>query len=207
MNNRILMRIDFQNDFVHPQGNLTIDNQPLIDKHQKFAQGLFVESFDKIIDSYDTHFNETYNNTLESQSYPIHCVYGTWGWEQAAPFKEGLPVIDIYKSTTNIWNEAKNYQILNDSWQGKEVYLCGVLSDVCVIQAMNGLLKRGAKVVIIEDLCQGAQMQINDIIQQDVYKPFLEQRKLKSITTAQFHRSQLLDKKIQYNLVNRIKGE
>ena len=201
------MRIDFQNDFVHPQGKLTIDNQLLIDKHQKFVQGLFVKSFDKIIDSYDTHFNKTYNNTLESQSYPIHCVYGTWGWKQAAPFKEGLPVIDIYKSTTNIWNESKNYQVLNDNWKDKEVYLCGVLSDVCVIQAMNGLLKRGANVVIIEDLCKGAELQISDILQQDVYKPFLEQGKLKSITTTQFYRKQVLDKKVQYNLVNKSRGE
>ena len=207
MNNRILMRIDFQNDFVHPQGNLTIDNQRLIDKHKNFAQGLFADSFDKIIDSYDTHFNETYNNTIESQSYPLHCVYGTWGWSQAVPFKEGLPVIDIYKSTTNIWNEVKNYQVLSDNWQDKEVYLCGVLSDVCVVQAMNGLLKRGANVVIIEDLCQGAEHQMSDILQKDIYKPFLEQGKLKSITSTQYHRKQLLDKKIQYNVVNKSRGE
>ena len=109
MNKRILLRIDFQNDFVHPQGNLTIADEELIDRHQKFANNLFNNSFDEIIDSYDTHFEDTYPNTNEAQNFPIHCVYGTWGWQQAAPFKDGLDVKKIYKSTTNIWNETKAY--------------------------------------------------------------------------------------------------
>ena len=40
MNKRILMRIDFQNDFVHPQGDLTISDIDLIERHQKFANSL-----------------------------------------------------------------------------------------------------------------------------------------------------------------------
>ena len=34
MTNNILMRIDFQNDFVHPHGALTLNNPELIIKHQ-----------------------------------------------------------------------------------------------------------------------------------------------------------------------------
>lgn len=207
MTNNILMRIDFQNDFVHPHGALTINNPDLITKHQQFADSLFKHSFDKIIETYDTHFAETYPQTIEAQNYPPHCLYGTWGWQQAAPFKPELDVIKMYKSTTNIWNEAKNYKNLAEDWQDKNVYLCGVLSDVCVQQAMNGLLKCGANVIIIEDLCQGAQKQICDILQTDPYLRFVESGHLKSITTAQFFRSQLLSKKIEYNLVNRAIGE
>ena len=77
MNKRILFRIDFQNDFVHPNGSLTISDEKLIEKHQKFANNLFKNSFDKIVDSYDTHFRETYNDTLEAQSFGEHCIYGT----------------------------------------------------------------------------------------------------------------------------------
>ena len=207
MTNNILMRIDFQNDFVHPHGALTLNNPDLIAKHQRFADSLFEHSFDKIIETYDTHFAETYPQTIEAQNYPPHCLFGTWGWQSAAPFKPELQVTKMYKGTTNIWNEAKNYKDLTDDWQDKNVYLCGVLSDVCVQQALNGLLKRGAKVIIIEDLCQGAQMQISDILQTDPYQRFVESEHLKSMTTAQFFRSQLLSKKIEYNLVNRAIGE
>lgn len=201
MNEKILVRIDFQNDFVHPHGLLTISDTDLIEKHQKFADSLFKGSFDKIIDSYDTHFNETYPNTLEAQNYGIHCVFGTWGWQQAAPFKRELNVMPIYKSTTNIWNEAKAYKDLSDDWSGKDVYLCGVLSDVCVVQALNGFLKKGANVIVIEDLCKGLNEEITDILKNDVYQTFINEGRLKSITSQQFFRSSLLAKKIEHNMV------
>lgn len=207
MNNRILMRIDFQNDFVHPHGALSLNAPELIEKQQKFADSLFNNSFDKIIDTFDTHFAETYHETIEAKSYPLHCVKGTWGWQQAAPFKPELEVTNMYKSTTNIWNEVRHYADLAADWQGKEVYLCGVLSDVCVQQAMNGLLKKGANVVILEDLCQGAQRQIGDILQDEVYRPFIESGKLKTINSAQFFRQNLIEKKIAHNLVNKALGE
>jgi len=207
MKKNILIRIDFQNDFVHPHGALTINSMDLIEKHQQFADGLFNNCFDKIIETYDTHFSETYGETFEAQDFPLHCVFGSWGWQQAAPFKPDLNVTKMYKSTTNLWNEVKNYRDLNDDWSDKNVYLCGLLSDICVQQAMNGLLKRGANVIILDDLCQGANKQISDIIQEDCYRPFVDSGKLKTITTAQFFRCALLQRKIQHNLVNKSLGE
>ena len=207
MKNNILIRVDFQNDFVHPHGALTINNPQLIEQHQQFADSLFKNSFGQIIDTYDTHFSETYNDTIEAKSYPPHCVFGTWGWQQAAPFKPELSVMKLYKSTTNMWNEISQYRLLNENWKDKNVYLCGVLSDVCIQQAMNGLLKRGANVIIFDDLCQGLNYQISDILSDEKYQPFVESGQLKSITTSQFFRSSLHDKKIEHNLVNKSLGE
>ena len=204
MNKRILCRIDFQNDFVHPEGKLTISDIELIDRHQKFANNIFNNSFDMIIDSYDTHFDETYNNTIEAQSFNKHCVYGTWGWQQAAPFRDNLNVIPIFKSTTNLWNERNNNQILQYQYSNKtDVYLCGVLSDICVKEAMDGFLKHGANVIIIEDLCKGLNYEITDIFQNDEYKDFVESERIKTITTQQFFRQKLLSKKIEHNMVIR----
>ena len=66
---------------------------------------------------------------------------------------------------------------------------------------MNGLLKRGAKVCVFEDLCQGLNEQIPDIISRPEYTDALQSGQLKSITSAQFFRSELLNKKIEHNLV------
>lgn len=202
MKERILMRIDFQNDFVHPQGKLTISDTDLIDNHQKFANSLQKEMFDQIIDSYDTHFQETYDNTLEAKNFPPHCIFGSWGWHSAAPFKENIETVKIFKSTTNIWNEKNAYKVLSQDWQNKDVYLCGVLSEICVYQAMKGLLKRDANVIVIDDLCKGLNAQISDILQHPDFQPFVESGKLKSITSAQFFRQSLLEKKIEHNLVH-----
>lgn len=40
MNERFLVRIDFQNDFAAPEGALTINNPDLIVRHQRFADSL-----------------------------------------------------------------------------------------------------------------------------------------------------------------------
>ena len=203
MNKRILCRIDFQNDFVHPDGSLTISDVELIERHQKFANNLFKNSFDAIIDSYDTHFEETYHNTIEARTYGKHCIYGTWGWQQAAPFKECLDVTPIFKSTTNIWNEKENNQVLQNSFNNTDVYLCGVLSDVCVKEAFDGFLKHGANVIILEDLCKGLNQEITDILQNGTYHALAEYGRIKSITSQQFFRQELLSKKIEHNMVIR----
>ena len=45
------------------------------------------------------------------------------------------------------------------------------------------------------------------ILKEDVYQPFIEVGKLKSITTAQFFRKSLNAKKIAHNLVHRDLGD
>lgn len=48
MNERFLVRIDFQNDFAAPEGALTINNPDLIARHQRFADSLQKGMFSEI---------------------------------------------------------------------------------------------------------------------------------------------------------------
>lgn len=200
MKERILVRIDFQNDFVASDGNLTINSPELIVRHKRFNQSLQKGMFTKIIDAADTHFEETYSQTKEAEPFPLHTVYGTWGWQKAAEFKDNIPVINIYKSTTNLWNEEKTYALLQQNWKGKDVYLSGVLSDICVKQAMNGFLQRGANVTILDDLCLGANQQMPEILQKPVYQKAIDAGFLHMMTSQQFFRMILNEKKCQFNL-------
>jgi len=207
MNKRILARIDFQNDFVAPEGALTINNPDLIVRHQRFADSLQKGMFGEILDFRDTHFAETYGQTREAEHFPLHTEFGSWGWKPAAVFKDNIPVGTFFKSTTNLWNEANQYAKLQQNWQDKEVYLCGLLSDICVQQGMDGFLRRGAKVTVLEDLCQGAVKQIPEIIGEPKYARLVDEGRLRHITSAQFFRSILLEKKLNYNLVNTCGGK
>lgn len=202
MNERILMRVDFQNDFVDPEGKLTLNNLDLIYKHQHFCESLHCGMFAQIVDVADTHFEETYGATKEAETYPPHALYYSWGWHKAVDFKENIPLINLYKSTTNIWNEERNYALLQQDWKGKNVYLCGVLSDVCVRQAMDGFLKRGAKVSVLEDLCMGAQKQMSEIVSEPQYNQVREERQLRLITSAQFFREAIAERKQQLQVLN-----
>ncbi|MCX4349825.1 MAG: cysteine hydrolase family protein [Alphaproteobacteria bacterium] len=202
MNERILARIDFQNDFAAPEGALSINNPELIARHQRFADNLQKGMFSEIWDFRDTHFAETYAQTKEAESFPLHTEFGSWGWEAAAALKDNIPVCTFFKSTTNLWNEVNQYAALQQDLRGKNVYLCGLLSDICVQQGMDGFLRRGAKVTVLEDLCQGMNKQIPEIVSEPKYQKFVEEGLLRHITSAQFFRSILLEKKLNYNLVN-----
>lgn len=206
MTERILVRIDFQKDFVHPKGALSINNPELIGRHERFAGNLQKGMFAEIVDVSDTHFAETYNQTKEAESFPLHTVFGSWGWLSAAEFKDNIPVRKLYKSTTNLWNEVNQYAVLQQDWRDKQVFLCGLLSDVCVQQGLDGFLRRGAVVTVLEDLCQGVDKQIPEIIREPKYERSVAEGRLRHITSAQFFRSILLEKKLNHNLVNTSRG-
>ena len=74
MNERILMRVDFQNDFVDPEGKLTLSDTDLINRQQHFCNSLQKGMFNQIIDVADTHFEETYKATKEAEAYPLHSI-------------------------------------------------------------------------------------------------------------------------------------
>lgn len=206
MKQRIFVRVDFQNDFVHPNGALSIKNPELIEKMQHFCSSLQQGMFDYIIDTADNHFAETYSQTPESDTYPIHCIHGTWGWQPAAELKDNIPVVRLYKSTTNLWNELPNYKLLQQDWSNTEAYIGGVLTDVCVRQAMSGFLKRGAKVILLEDLCQGADKQVPELMAMPQYGMYAADGRLCMMSSAQFFRGRLHERKCELNLVKTCRG-
>ncbi len=185
MEKEIFIRIDFQNDFVHPKGALTISAPDLIKRHKDFVKKLKPHMFDHFLDTYDTHFKQTFPLTKENLSYPVHCVFNSWGWRNAAPLAPHFKTKKIYKSTTNLWNEKPQYTFLNQSFEKKNIYLCGVLSEVCVKEALDGFLKLGANVYIIEDLCQGLNAQIKDLLKENFYQSFIKKGQLHIITSHQ----------------------
>ena len=67
-------------------------------------------------------------------------------------------------------------------------------------QAMNGFLSRGAKVTVLEDLCMGANQQMPEIIQQPAYQKAVEAGALRMMTSQQFFRQVLNEKKSQFNM-------
>ena len=186
MKKRIWVRVDFQNDFVDLDGILTINDVVLINRYQPFCNSLQRGMFAAIIDIADTHFEETYAVTAKAADYPLHAAYYTWGWHKAAEFKDNIPLTNLYKSTTNIWNEENNYTLLQQNWRDKDIYLCGLLSDVCVREAMDGFLNRGAKGRLLEDLRKGVQRQLPEIVAEPQYAEFLTGRQLHMMTSAQF---------------------
>jgi nicotinamidase/pyrazinamidase len=145
MQQRILLVIDYQNDFTSKAGALYVPESeglaPNIDRLIKSG------GFDKIIATQDWHpadhscFNTSSDPLLYQRLWPPHCVKNTWGAQ--------LSLFSIEREADVIWRKGKNRDV--DSYsaardyegtltgllklvQSEEVWLCGVALDCCVKQ-------------------------------------------------------------------------
>ncbi|MDR1694834.1 MAG: cysteine hydrolase [Lactobacillaceae bacterium] len=186
MKKRTLVIVDFQNDFVHPNGALTVNSPELIERMKQFAKGLQKDMFERILITADNHDKDAYHLIEEAELFPPHCLKGSWGWEYAVDLNDNIPCMTLYKEGNDIWDEEHNYKELQENWEGREVYIAGLVSDICVKKAMDGFLKRGAKVTVFEDLTQGLEKSIKEVISDDKYKSFVASGAVSCITARQF---------------------
>jgi len=127
---KYLIVIDMQKDFV--DGSLgTPEAQAIVPNvEKKAADG----NYDKVLFTFDTHY-ENYMNTLEGKKLPVpHCVKGTAGWESVLS-AETLGINETIIKNTFGYNNwlMKLYDV--DS-----IELVGLCTDICVIS--NALILR-----------------------------------------------------------------
>jgi len=127
--NKLLIVIDMQNDFV--TGTLGSEAAqaivPTVDA--KLRAAYFAG--DKVIFTRDTH-DENYMNTQEGKNLPVlHCIKGTLGWEIIDALKPHAKMIAdvIDKPTFGSLDLAKQI----DAKEYKEIELCGLCTDICVV--------------------------------------------------------------------------
>jgi nicotinamidase-related amidase len=180
MNKKILMIVDYQNDFVKEDGKLCVPGainikeniQKLIDK----------KIFDKKLISFDTHPNKIkYQQTDEYKIYgfDIHCEYKKEGWwlhgiklPNYEKFKEKISTInnvfqkieiedEVYftKDKFDIWDNQQTFQKYIEQNIDKTdiIYIVGVATNYCVFSNAMGFVKRGYKVKIVSDCVKEIQ--------------------------------------------------
>jgi len=110
---RILDIVDMQDGFMVQGSDLPVgSNQEgageIIDPTNEFFQKLTDSVFDLALFKYDTHFAGEYIHSPESQTFPIHCEYGTNGWQLVVDpdlLPGGLPRMYMSKNTFNMWED------------------------------------------------------------------------------------------------------
>ena len=76
---KILIVVDYQNDFVNPNGALPVPNAiNIVDNIQSRIDS---DEYSARIYTFDTHTAATYKGSPEEAIFPIHCEYGTEGWK------------------------------------------------------------------------------------------------------------------------------
>lgn len=85
-------------------------------------------------------------------------------------FKNYSVYKDLYKikdfKNEVIWENIDDFL---STWKNKkvEIYIIGVASDFCVKYAIDGYIKRGYDVFVIQDLTQGIKKEIIDVLKED----------------------------------------
>jgi nicotinamidase/pyrazinamidase len=116
---KILMVVDYQNDFVDPKGALPVQGaNKLVNNIQKRINS---NEYEHTIYTFDTHTKEDYKDSDEQQLFPnIHCEYKTKGWD----FYKIKPVFaEKFNELTN--NKNNYFEMLenvfdNENYQGKK---------------------------------------------------------------------------------------
>lgn len=172
----ILWVVDVQNDFMLPNGKLYVKDAekiiPNIEKSIKWAK----KNDMPIFYSADYHFKdskELSSNPDFVNTFPEHCMSYDKGWElvdEIKPNKQiNLTWKDIYDDAElqHLSNKMDGVVVLKDEFDvfsGNKntdrfieiinpdvVYVCGVVSEICVAQAVNGFLNRSINTILLDD--------------------------------------------------------
>jgi len=178
--------IDTQYDFVSPRGKLYVPGAEKFKGKWGFLTRLAQKKKVPILASLDSHVQ----NDKEFRQFPPHCIRGSRGERKISstliksyfildskPYslsellavKERYDQIIIRKPTFSVFSNP-NTALLLDMYMPEEIYLYGLAAEFCVKAALEGLLKRGERVWVVEDAVVAIEKQKAEFIFQQLKK-------------------------------------
>lgn len=174
---KVIYVVDAQRDFMNQDGTLYVPDSENIKKNIKSVMTLSYQNDVLMLGSMDTHAVDD----EEFNSFPKHCVIGTTGQDiisEVVVHNDALIYtvpnngngIDMYivdnswqiffeKQTIDIWDKTKgqpdNLETVLRYEDVATVYIIGVATNLCVLAAVKGFIKRKYKVTVIEDCIKG----------------------------------------------------
>jgi nicotinamidase/pyrazinamidase len=158
----VFLDIDSQLDFLYPAGALYVPGAEQIlpaiaclNRHAA-AHGI------SVVSTVDAHTE----NDPEFRVWPHHCVAGTLGQRKAEPTLldrrivvpnrdcaidlAGARQIIVEKQTVDLF-QAPNLPRILDLLGGDSCVVYGVVTEICVLHAVRGLLRAGRRVTVVTD--------------------------------------------------------
>ena len=132
----LLLIIDYQNDFVHKDGTLSLGEKAssFDEALHDYIKAKYKSEFDYIVYTKDIHDRDTWGFVEESSSFPFHCGNGEFGsriYGKTGELLENLKnVICLTKSEFELdYVDIQLVLALADT-----ITVCGVATDICVLQ-------------------------------------------------------------------------
>ena len=180
--NRVFWDVDTQVDFMEPEGKLYVpDAVELKQNLKRLVDYARVEGIVHVASADDHELTDPEISAEPDfrNTYPPHCLRGTRGaarieeTEQAeplplslVPYPPGLVPgliadrreILLLKKNFNVFTNPNTDPIL-DALDPDEIVVFGVATDVCDDTAIRDFLRRGRRVVFVEDAARGLDEQ------------------------------------------------
>jgi nicotinamidase/pyrazinamidase len=173
----LLMIVDMQNDFVTKNGSLYF---PQAEKIKPVVIDIVK---DRMKRGYDLIFTKDWHdpNDLEFKRFPVHCVKETYG---AEIFDDLKFIIRNYSKINFVMKKrfsafyGTNFDDILKNLSPKNVEICGVDTNICVLYTVEELKNRDYDVVIYENgvasynekLHEFAISQIRDVLGAEIEK-------------------------------------
>ena len=149
LKNKLLVVVDYQNDFV--DGSLGFERAKQIEPAVCDKISSYLSNGYDVVFTMDTH-PQKYLFTSEGRHLPVkHCIKGTPGWNlhgKVAELAQGHTLIE--KPTFGGLELARYIESKNYS----EIELCGIVSNICVIS--NAVMAKAASPeseITVDALC------------------------------------------------------
>lgn len=158
---RLLVVVDFQNDFVC--GSLGFEKAKELEK--VILEKINEYKNDDIIFTLDTH-EDDYLNTIEGEHLPVkHCIKGTSGHEIYGKIKEISKNYPCIEKETFASKELLHF-IENKSFTYESIEICGLVSDICVIS--NAIIAKAAspksKILVDKKATSSANLKMQEMV-------------------------------------------
>lgn len=157
---RLLVVVDYQNDFV--DGILGFAGAEKIAPRIASLINEFRSNGDEVVFTFDTH-NADYMKTTEGQYLPApHCLKGTAGWELYPEIAPLLKDSKTFEKPSFGSNELGHYI---ENHQFDEIYLCGLVSDICVFS--NAIIAKSfaspyCKIKVVRDATSSFDLEMQE---------------------------------------------
>lgn len=179
MKKKVLVVVDYQNDFVDPKMALPVPKADTL--YQKIQNKINSPEYSGVIYTFDTHTPVEYNGSGEQKLFPnIHCEFKKDGWnlfkiqpKSSEVFNKVVDALENPFDMLNLDNEYFFTKNLFDVWAGNPVYgvwfekkfpasqfevdVVGVATNYCVFMNVMGMVPKGYKINVIAGAVAGIE--------------------------------------------------
>ena len=156
----VFVDVDTQLDFLYPAGALYVPGaERLLEKLARLNRHAVAKGI-PLLSTMDAHTE----NDVEFRAWPPHCVAGTVGQRKpectlmagravmtvAARETVNAPQVLVEKVTTDCFTNPMLEKLL-DELGASEAVVYGVVTEICVANAVRGLLRTGRRVTLVQD--------------------------------------------------------